>query len=227
MFSTGQFVTCAPLKINKGQLTMARRFVSNRNETVRMFDSNFLEWFSHIHPATPIVLFMPLVTYLVWASWSMNGLAMTEVALLFVFGVFLWTFLEYILHRFIFHYVPKSKWGKRLHFVMHGVHHDYPSDATRLVMAPGISLPLGAFFYLVFWFVFSSNVNAIFAGTMFGYVCYDTIHYATHHFKLNRGIGKWLRQYHMRHHFQDETTRYGVSTPLWDYVFGTIGRRQK
>ena len=206
---------------------MARRFVSNRNETVRMFDSDFLEWFSHIHPVTPIVLFMPLIGYLVWVSSTVNELAGVTIALLFLLGVFLWTFMEYILHRFVFHYEPKSSWGKRLHFVMHGVHHDFPSDATRLVMAPGISLPLGAFFYLLFWLVFGSTyVNAIFAGTMFGYVIYDTLHYATHHFKLNKGIGKWLRQYHMRHHFQDPDTRYGVSTPLWDYVFGTVGKKK-
>lgn len=191
-----------------------------------MFDSDFLEWFSHIHPATPIVLFLPLIGYLLWYSVAGSGVTAGIVVLLFLLGLFLWTFMEYILHRFVFHYQPKSSWGKRLHFVMHGVHHDWPSDATRLVMAPGISLPLGAFFYLLFWLIFGSvYVNAIFAGTMFGYVIYDTLHYATHHFKLNKGIGKWLRQYHMRHHFQDPDTRYGVSTPLWDYVFGTVGKK--
>ena len=205
---------------------MARRFISNRNETVRMFESDFLEFFSHIHPSTPIVLFIPLVVWLSYVSVTVNGLGGVMVVGLFLFGIFLWTLLEYLLHRFVFHYQPKTDWGKRLHFLMHGVHHDYPSDATRLVMAPGISLPFGAFFYGLFWLIFGSTyVNAIFAGTMFGYVCYDTIHYATHHFKLNRGIGKWLRQYHMRHHFQDDDTRYGVSTPLWDYVFGTVGKK--
>lgn len=206
---------------------MARRYVSNRNETVRMFENNFLEWFSHIHPSTPIVLFIPLVLFLIWTSSTTNGLGTMSIVGLFFLGVFLWTFLEYVLHRFVFHYVPKTGWGKRLHFMMHGVHHDYPSDATRLVMAPAISIPLATFFYLLFWLIFGSTyVNAIFAGTMFGYVVYDTIHYATHHFKLNRGIGKWLREYHMRHHFQDETTRYGVSTPMWDFVFGTTPRKK-
>ena len=206
---------------------MARRFVSNRNETVRMCENNFLEWFSHIHPSTPIVLFIPLVVFLIYTSATANGLATLPIVGLFGLGVFLWTFLEYVLHRFVFHYVPKTGWGKRLHFMMHGVHHDYPSDATRLVMAPAISIPLAIFFYLTFWLIFGSTyVNAIFAGTMFGYVVYDTIHYATHHFKLNRGLGKWLRQYHLRHHFQDETTRYGVSSPIWDFVFGTFSRRK-
>lgn len=207
---------------------MARRYVSNRNETVRMFDSDFLESFSHIHPATPVVVFAPIIGVLFYLAFAVNELSFWSVAGLFLVGIFLWTFIEYTLHRFAFHYEPKSDWGKRFHFIMHGVHHDYPNDATRLVMTPTVSLPLSGFFYGLYWLIFGFEyANAMFAGTAFGYVCYDTIHYATHHFKLNHGIGKWLRQYHMRHHFQDEETKYGVSSPLWDYVFGTVGGKKK
>lgn len=205
---------------------MARRYVSNRNETVRMFENDFLEFFSHIHPVTPVVVFMPIVGVLFYLAYFHNGLSPLTIVGLFFLGLFLWTFIEYILHRFAFHYQPKTDWGKRMHFILHGIHHDYPNDATRLVMTPTVSLPLAAFFYGLFWLIFGFEyVNAIFAGTAFGYVCYDTIHYATHHFKLKRGIGKWLRMYHMRHHFSDDHTRYGVSTPIWDYVFGTVERK--
>lgn len=207
---------------------MARRFVSNRNETVRMFESDFLEFFSHINPATPIIVFVPITAVLLYIAVEVNQLSVLTIVGLFLLGIFFWTFIEYTLHRFVFHYQPKTNWGKRLHFILHGVHHDYPSDATRLVMTPTISLPLSAFFYGVYWLIFGFEyVNAIYAGTAVGYVCYDTIHYATHHFKMNKGIGKWLRQYHMRHHFHDDTSKYGVSVPLWDYVFGTVGKKKK
>lgn len=206
---------------------MARRFVSNRNETVRMFESDFLEFFSHINPATPIIVFMPIIGVLLYLAYSVNQLSVWTIVGLFLLGVFLWTFIEYTLHRFAFHYEPKTGWGKRLHFIFHGVHHDYPSDATRLVMTPTVSLPLSAFIYGLYWLIFGFDyANGMFAGTAFGYVCYDTLHYATHHFKLNKGIGKWLRQYHMRHHFQDDSTKYGVTSPLWDYVFGTAGKKE-
>ena len=206
---------------------MARRFVSNRNETVRMFESDFLEFFSHINPATPIIVFMPIVGVLLYLAYSVNQLSVWAIIGLFFLGVFLWTFIEYTLHRFAFHYQPKTGWGKRLHFIFHGVHHDYPSDATRLVMTPTVSLPLSAFIYGLYWLFFGFEyANGMFAGTAFGYVCYDTLHYATHHFKLNKGIGKWLRQYHLRHHFQDDSTKYGVTSPLWDYVFGTAGKKE-
>ena len=207
---------------------MPRRFVSNRDETVRMFQNDFMEFFSHIHPSIPVVVFLPITVWVIWLASSVNGLSILSILGLFLLGLFFWTFIEYILHRFIFHYEPKTKIGKRLHFVLHGVHHDYPQDSTRLVMTPTVSLPLAAFFYGVFWLAFGSEyVNGIFAGVTFGYMCYDLIHYATHHFKMNRGIGKWLRQYHMRHHYQNETAKYGVSVPLWDYVFGTVEKRKK
>ncbi len=207
---------------------MARRFVSNRNETVRMFESDFLEFFSHINPATPVIVFVPIVAALLYVAVEINHLSVLTIVGLFLLGIFFWTFIEYTLHRFVFHYQPKTDWGQRLHFILHGVHHDYPSDATRLVMTPTISLPLSAFFYGVYWLIFGFEyVNAMFAGTAIGYVCYDTIHYATHHFKMNKGIGKWLRQYHMRHHFHEDTAKYGVSVPLWDYVFGTVGKKKK
>ena len=207
---------------------MARRFVSNKDETVRMFESDFMEFFSHIHPSTPVVVFLPIIIWMIWLASTVNNLSTLSIVGLFLLGVFFWTFIEYVLHRFVFHYEPKTNLGKRLHFMLHGVHHDYPQDSTRLVMTPAVSLPLAAFFYGVFWLAFGSHyVNAIFAGMSFGYVCYDLIHYATHHFKMDSSVGKWLRQYHLRHHYQDETTKYGVSVPIWDYVFGTVGKKKK
>jgi 4-hydroxysphinganine ceramide fatty acyl 2-hydroxylase len=203
---------------------MAQRFVSNKNETVRMFDSDFMELFSHVHPVTPLVLYLPIVAWMVYlAIWS-RGLALIAVAGLILLGVLIWSLVEYTMHRFVFHYEPKSKWGKRLHFLMHGVHHDYPQDASRLVMPPVLSIPLAFFFYGLFLVVFGSLTPAVYAGFLVGYLCYDMIHYATHHFSMKRGVWLWLKQYHMRHHYKDDHSGYGVSSPIWDYVFRTKAR---
>lgn len=196
-------------------------YVSNKNETVRMFESNFLEFCSHVHPATPLFLYLPVIAFMLYLSIAQRNLALWAVAALFVFGMVLWTLLEYVIHRWFFHYEPKTRWGKQLHFMVHGVHHDYPQDATRLVMPPSLSIPLALFFYLLFAIIFGRFAPAIFAGMVFGYVCYDSIHYATHHFAMKRGIGLWLKQYHLRHHYRDDHAGFGVSSPLWDYVFRT------
>lgn len=207
---------------------MSRRYVSNKNESVRMFDSNFLEFFSHVHPVTPLIIYVPVIGWMLYMSVFDHGLTFPVITGMFIVGVLSWSFIEYMLHRFVFHYEPKTIWGKRLHFILHGVHHDYPNDATRLVMPPGISIPLAVIFYVLFVLVFGVRyAPSAFSGMVFGYLCYDMLHYATHHFSMKRGIWLWLKQHHMRHHYGDENTGYGVSSPLWDYVFGTQQREQK
>ena len=200
---------------------MNKPFVSNKNETVRMFESNFMEFFSHVHPATPVILYGPIIALMLYLAFVQKGLSFLAVLGFFVIGVLTWTLLEYVIHRYVFHYEPKTRVGKLLHFIMHGVHHDHPNDATRLVMPPIISVPLAVVFYVVFILTLGRFAPAALAGFGFGYVCYDTIHYATHHFAMKRGVWRWLKQYHLRHHYQDDHAGYGVSSPLWDHVFKT------
>ena len=198
-----------------------RLYVSNKNETVRMFESDFMEFFSRVHPVTPLVLYVPVIGYMLYISVWRRQLSIVAVTALFLLGVLLWTLTEYLIHRYVFHYEPKTRWGKRLHYVIHGVHHDYPNDARRLVMPPVVSIPLAFLFYGLFLLFFGSLTPPVFAGLVFGYVCYDMLHYATHHLAMKRGASLWLKQYHLRHHFKDDEVGYGISSPLWDYVFRT------
>jgi len=195
--------------------------VSKRNDSVRMFKNSLLEFFSHVHPATPLVVYLPVIAYMLYLGLWQRRLSTLTVAGLFLFGMLIWTLLEYIIHRHLFHYEPRTRVGKQLHFIVHGVHHDYPNDAKRLVMPPAVSIPLAIAFFGLFFGVFGRFAPAVSAGFAFGYICYDTIHYAIHHFPMKRGVGRWLKQYHLRHHFHDDQAGYGVSSPLWDYVFGT------
>ena len=121
---------------------MERLYVSNKNESVRMFKSDFMEFFSHVHPATPLILYLPVVGYMLYAALWRNALPLLVVAGLFLVGVLCWTLLEYVVHRYVFHYEPKSRLGKTLHFVVHGVHHDidvapgnYLGELLRTVVA--------------------------------------------------------------------------------------------
>lgn len=185
----------------------------------RMFKSNFLEWFSHIHPATPVVFWLPVIlgmSYLALGHFSIG-----VVVVQFIVGLTLWTLAEYTLHRWVFHYEPTTKIGKQLHFLMHGVHHDYPRDPTRLVMPLLLSVPLGTLFYFAFNYLVPIIHFGLYAGFIAGYLSYDMIHYATHHFPMKSRIGRFLKVYHMRHHFNNSHSAYGVSSPIWDFVFGT------
>jgi len=196
------------------------KYVSNKNETVRLFNNPILEYFSHIHPVTPVVVYVPVIAYTAYLSFF--DIVWYNVILLFLSGILLWTLSEYTIHRWAFHYNPKTQLGKKLHFLVHGIHHDYPRDATRLVMPLLVSIPLALVFYFAFRYIFGYYHLAVFPGFVFGYVAYDSIHYATHHIPMKGKVGKFLYEYHSRHHYEDDKTAYGVSNPLWDFIFGTV-----
>src|SRR5580704_11665056 len=125
-----------------------------QGETCRMFESDFLERFSRIHPATPFVVWIPVAAAFLARSALRHDIALPTIAALFVSGVFAWTFAEYVLHRWVFHWTNATAWGKRVHFLLHGVHHEFPSDKDRLVMPLPTSVPLAVIFYSLFMLLF-------------------------------------------------------------------------
>jgi len=201
---------------------MAKNFISNSQESTRMFKSDFLEALSKVHYLVPVYIFVPVIlasTYMAFFVKHIGALVYIEY---FFIGLFVWTFTEYIMHRFIFHYVPKNKIGLRMHFIFHGVHHDYPSDAKRLVLPPSVSIPLATGFYFLFNAILPPNyVFGFFPGFILGYLFYDISHYAIHHFNFKGKIWKSIKQHHMLHHYQTPSKGYGVSSPLWDKIFGS------
>ncbi len=200
-------------------------YVSNKNESVAMFEKKWLDKLTHMHPGTPVILYLPVILFFLYQA-AARRLGFFAAAGLFTGGVLIWTLTEYLLHRFVFHYQPTTQFGKWVHFVFHGVHHDYPRDSTRLVMAPVVSIPLAVLFYYFFLALAGPKMlPPFFAGFIFGYLCYDMIHYATHHLPMHNRVGQWLKQYHALHHYQDAGLGYGVSSPLWDYVFRTRQQR--
>ena len=193
-----------------------------RGETCRMFESDFIERFSRIHPLTPFVTYVPLIAFMWYRAITRSGLAWTTLVGLFAGGLLAWTFAEYVLHRWVFHWVGSSRASRRAHFLLHGVHHEFPQDKDRLVMPLGFSLPLAAIFYAVYTMSMGRGPGEIFfAGFVLGYLMYDGTHYAVHHFKWTSSVFKAVRKHHMLHHHQDHHGGFGVSSPLWDYVFLT------
>jgi sterol desaturase/sphingolipid hydroxylase (fatty acid hydroxylase superfamily) len=198
-----------------------------RPETTRMFESDLIERFSRIHPATPFVFWVPVMALCLVRTYQ-RGTSLGLAALLFAAGVLGWTLTEYVLHRYVFHWVNDTAWGKRIHFVLHGVHHDFPNDRDRLVMPLGASIPMGIAIYAMFYFSLGQLLGEpVYAGMALGYLTYDGTHYAVHHFKQTTRLGKFLRKHHMLHHHADHDGGFGVSSPLWDLVFGTMPQAKK
>lgn len=201
---------------------MRKLYVSNKDESVQLFKSSFLELFTKVHFSVPLFVFIPVISYFLYFSAVHPEMGWKLIIVLFVLGIFAWSFAEYFLHRYVFHYHPTSEWGKRIHFLMHGVHHDYPNDSMRLVMPPSVSIPLAFLFFYLFEMLFSGDLHwPFFAGFVTGYLIYDMLHYAIHHVDMK---SKWwvaLKTHHLKHHFKDPDKGYGVSSKLWDIVVGS------
>jgi dihydroceramide fatty acyl 2-hydroxylase len=189
-----------------------------------MFESRWLDACSRVHPAVPVILFAPAIAVLLTLGVERVG-ALGALAWA-VGGYFFWTLTEYWMHRIVFHFEPEEGIGARLHWIIHGVHHDHPNDRMRLVMPPSVSVPLAILFYLLFLLVLGGTIAPAFgAGFLAGYLIYDMTHYHVHHHTPRTRAGRRLREAHMRHHFQDDTRGFGVSAPWWDHVFGTAPKR--
>jgi sterol desaturase/sphingolipid hydroxylase (fatty acid hydroxylase superfamily) len=203
--------------------------IDHSDVPIRLFKSDFMEFFSHISPITVTVIWLPVAIYFLVSSIikAAPGVFPVYIPVGFLLGLFLWTLAEYTLHRFVFHFPAKGEKAERFIFLFHGIHHAQPQCKTRLVMPPVVSIPLAALFYGIFYLVFSVLLNTpqwiapVFSAFIFGYLLYDLTHYATHHFPMRSGYAKFIKRYHMQHHYKTPNKRFGVSSPLWDLVFST------
>ena len=199
-----------------------------RRGSPRMFSIDWVEkYLSRVRPWHVIAIWGPFTAWLLVKGARDPSVSAVALAGLFVLGILGWTLLEYLLHRFLFHFEPHpgKEWQRDASFLIHGIHHDYPYDRDRLVMPPTVTAVLA----LVVWFpveaIFGPHLHRpFFAGLVAGYVIYDLTHYYLHHAIPRTAFGKWLRKYHLVHHFQTPEVRYGITSPLWDFVFRTYPR---
>jgi sterol desaturase/sphingolipid hydroxylase (fatty acid hydroxylase superfamily) len=204
--------------------------IDHSDQAIRLFKSDFLEFFTHVSPVTVVVIWTPVIFWLVGrAVRNSSGTGFPGTVLLgFLLGMFLWTFAEYNLHRYLFHFHPRGYVMKRLIFLLHGVHHAQPQLKTRLVMPPAVSIPVAFLFYGLFYAIAGILLRSpqwvypLLGGFIFGYLIYDLTHYATHHIPMRWGYLKFLKRQHMLHHYKEPDKRFGVSSPLWDIVYGTL-----
>jgi dihydroceramide fatty acyl 2-hydroxylase len=193
-----------------------------RHTRARMFESDFFEFFSKIHPSTPFIFYIPQGIALL--SWALvTGVTSPLAALaMFPLGWVFWQVMEYFIHGYVFHWEGNGPFTRRMHEILHGYHHKYPDDDTRLVMPLGASIPMvvgvGGLLYLL---DLPKMTVPFFVGALFGYLWYDFIHWSTHFRKPLTEWGKRMRSAHMAHHFADHTVNMGISHMWIDLVLGT------
>ena len=194
----------------------------------RLFENDLLDKMSRVHHLTPVIIYTPIILWLSFHSLSQLGLGLLLLGL--VIGYVAWTLTEYLGHRYLFHTVFPLPFGlgPRFQFLIHGVHHIYPSDPLRLVMPPLLSAPIMLIALTIIRLIFGAAFGwPVLAGFITGYVIYDCVHYWTHHGQPTSDFGKLVKRLHMLHHFRDAEKGFGVHAIWWDYVFGTAYRQDE
>ncbi|MBA0569151.1 hypothetical protein Golob_006606 [Gossypium lobatum] len=151
------------------------------NESPRFFKSDFMEILTRTVWWVVPLIWVPVAMWFISISYTM-GHTLPQVVLMSVVGSFIWTFLEYCFHRFLFHIETKSYWANTFHYLIHGCHHKHPMDGLRLVIPPAEAAILAIMFWNLYGILFTVSTRpALFGGGLIGYVIYDMIHYYVHH----------------------------------------------
>ncbi|MHA6246355.1 sterol desaturase family protein [Pontibacter sp. CAU 1760] len=199
----------------------------NHKGRAQIFSNPLLERLTRTHIALPISIFVAIAIGLIYYGITHSFIGVLEALGLFIIGWLLFSLMEYMAHRFVFHMDTDTPTKAKIQYTFHGNHHEYPKDKERLAMPPIVSVLISSLLFFVFKLVFGAFVFGILAGLLFGYAMYLFVHYAVHAYAPPKNFLKTLWVHHSIHHYKDPNVAYGVSSPLWDYVLGTMPKRSR
>ncbi|MCL6261634.1 sterol desaturase family protein [Aquiflexum sp. TKW24L] len=195
--------------------------------SAHMFENPLLEKLSRTHILVPITMFFLVSAICLYSAVTITNIKFGIGILVLLSGIFAFTFVEYMMHKHFFHMEPDTPVKDKLQYSVHGVHHDYPKDKDRLAMPPLISLAYVLIFYAVFHLIMGDYTLYFLPGFLFGYSAYLGVHYTVHAFQPPKNFLKILWVNHAVHHYKDPDVAFGVSSPLWDYILGTMPKKEK
>ena len=199
----------------------------NHKGTAQIFENPYLERLTRTNIVIPISIFILIAIALTVYGFMHGFLNVLSAIGLFLVGWFIFTFVEYIAHRYLFHMDTDTEVKKNIQYTFHGNHHDYPKDKERLAMPPIMSLFISSVIFFIFKLIFGQFVFGIVSGFLFGYAIYLFVHYAVHAYAPPKNFLKYLWVHHSIHHYKTDERAFGVSSPLWDWILGTMPERNK
>lgn len=196
--------------------------MGNSKNSIPLFSNPLLEKLSRTN-AWFVIIALVILSLMVLAygltAMSLNSL--TKAALLFLIGFLFFTLTEYLIHRFVFHAHASSN-KKNWMVQMHGIHHTHPTDKKRLTLPLTVAIGLSSIVFFVLWLLLSQYAWFFFPGFILGYAFYLFVHYLIHTTRPPKGVLEILWKNHYSHHYRDTNKAFGVTTPFWDLVFGTM-----
>ena len=200
---------------------MENRKISNKGSAT-LFQNRLLERLTRTTFYFPVILFLLVGVATALYCYLSLKINVFIIVALFVAGLFAFTLVEYLIHRFVFHFNASTPGQELLKYKIHGVHHHFPKDKDRLAMPPFMSLTLAVLFFLLYKWLFGNYGIALFSGFVSGYSVYLIIHYAVHRYRQPRNFLSILWKHHSLHHYRSDNSALSVSNPMWDYIFGTM-----
>lgn len=187
-----------------------------------IFENRFLEKFTKTSPGLTLCTYVPVLLLLIYAGIYYHVISTVWAGTAIFFGAFIsWTLFEYLMHRYIYHFVTDSPLVQKVHYTIHGVHHEYPRDKERLFMPPLPGLLIVTLLFGIFYLLMGAYVYIFLPGFLTGYLCYAFIHYSIHKTPVPAFL-KSVYRHHALHHYKYPDKAFGVSSPFWDHVFGTM-----
>lgn len=197
-------------------------------EPKRMFKNPVLELLSRSGPKMMITFHLILASCLVYTGYQLTENPLVwKIAVYFFAGMATWTLAEYVMHRYVFHFINDNKFVKAFHFAMHGYHHEVPHDYNRLFMPPVPALLFLSLFFGIFYLIIGKAAWFFLPGFEIGYLLYSVVHYTVHtRVPKNKFLHSlWL--HHANHHYKYPEKAFGVSSQLWDKVFNTMPKESQ
>lgn len=192
----------------------------------RIFENPILERFTKSNPRVTIIFYLCLICFFIFLNNHYTILNLPNVIALYIFGLITWTLVEYLLHRYLFHIDDYFLSMKRIHYILHGVHHEHPGDPERFFMAPVPGTFIAFVLFVIWYSIIGQYAFSFMAGLTNGYLLYSYIHYTIHSHPANPLFYKpW--SHHAKHHFKHPDKAFGVSSPIWDMIFGTMPPKNK
>ena len=193
--------------------------------TKQLFKNPVLEKLSRTHISVPLIIFFTYAAALLYWSVTHTTLSIATTVTMFFVGVISFTWVEYNVHRYVFHMTANTEKKAKAQYTMHGVHHEFPKDKTRLAMPPALSITIATLLLFVFRLILGDFVFSFLPGFLVGYAGYLSVHYMVHAFQPPKNFFKALWVNHGLHHYKNGEMVYGVSSPLWDYIYGTMTKQ--
>ena len=191
-----------------------------------MFDNPLLDKLTVSHVSIPISMLVLFGIGFIYYGAQNTLLGTSQYLILIVSGILSWTLFEYLMHRYFYHMLPTNKLKGWIQYNMHGLHHEYPKDKSRLAMPPVMIILIAFLFLFLFKIIMGDYAYAFTPGFLFGYAGYLCVHYIVHAFQPSKNAFKVLWSNHAIHHYKDPEVAFGVSSPLWDHVFRTLPKKK-